>query len=99
MRSPCKVAGLLLAFVTYSTIYADYWEYSKQYHPDPNAWMDIIQGTGAAPMQYRIGVVRTAYFLGRHGHMGLRHAFTLIDLFGATVAVYLLFSLFEHTMV
>jgi hypothetical protein len=81
-----------------STIFADYWEYSKQYHADPNAWMDLIHGTGGAPMQYRIGILRVADLLRRHGHMGLRHAFTLIDLFGAAVAVNLLFSLFERSM-
>jgi hypothetical protein len=99
MRSPQRVARLLLAFVVCSTIFADYWEYSKSYHSDPNIWMDVIHGTSGAPQQYRIGVARTADLLRRHGHMGLRHAFTLIDLFCAMAAVYLLFSLFEQTPV
>ncbi len=98
MQSPRRVAKVVLAFVICSTIFSDYWEYSGQYHADPNAWMDIIHGTGGAPMQYRIGVVRFADLLRRHGHMGLRHAFTFIDLLCAAVAVYLLFSLLERAV-
>jgi hypothetical protein len=89
----------LLGFVVGSTIFADYWEYSKQYHANPDIWMDVVRGTADAPQQYRIGVPRVADLLRRHGHMGLRHGFTLIDLFGAAVAVYLLFALFERTRV
>jgi hypothetical protein len=97
MRAPHKVARLLLAFVVCSTIFADYWEYSRAYHLDPNTWMDVVQGTGGAPQQYRIGVVRVADLMRRHGHIGLRHAFTLIDLLCASIAVYLLFALFERS--
>ena len=97
MRGPHKVARLLLAFVVCSTIFADYWEYSKAYHINPDMWMDVVQGTAAAPQQYRIGVVRVADVLRRHGHMGLRHAFTLIDLVCALAAVYLVFSVFERS--
>jgi hypothetical protein len=99
MRSPHKAARLLLALVVCSTIYADYWEYSKQYHANPDTWMDVIRGTADAPQQYRIGVPWVADQLRRHGHMGLRHGFTLIDLLGAAAAVYLLFALLERTRV
>ena len=99
MRSPRKVAGFLLAFVVCSAIFADYWGYNKQFQANPNTWMDVVHGTANAPQQYRIGVPRAADLLRRHGHMGLRHAFALIDLFSAMVAVYLLFSLLERTRV
>jgi hypothetical protein len=99
MRSPHKVARLLLALVVCSTIFADYWEYSKQYHANTDTWMDVIRGTADAPQQYRIGVPRVADFLRQHGHMGLRHGFTLVDLFGAAVAAYLLLALFERSRV
>ena len=99
MRSPNKVARLLLAFVVGSTIYADYWEYSRAYHANPDWWMDVIRGTADAPQQYRIGVPWAADLLRRYGHMGLRHGLTLIDLVCAAVAVYLLFSVFEHSRV
>jgi hypothetical protein len=99
MRSPHKVARLLLAFVVCSTIFADYWEYSRQYHANPETWMDVVHGTAGAPQQYRIGVPWVADLLRRHGHMGLRHGFALIDLFCAAVAAFLLFSLFERMRV
>ena len=86
----------MLGFVIGSTIFADYWEYSKAYHANPDTWMDVIRGTADAPQQYRIGVPWVADLLRRHGHMGLRHGFTLVDLFCAAVAVYLLVGLFER---
>lgn len=99
MRSPHKVARVLLAFVVYSTIFLDRWEYSKAYQGNPDSWMDVIRGTAVAPQQYRIGVERVADLLQRHGHLALRHGFVLIDAFSAVVAVYLLFSLFTRTEV
>jgi hypothetical protein len=87
----------VLAFVVGSTIFADYWEYSRTFHGNPQTWMDVIQGTADAPQQYRIGVPWVADFLRRHGHMGLRHGFALVDLFCAAVAVYLLLSVFERS--
>lgn len=97
MQSPNKVARVLLAFVIGSTIFADYWEYSKAYHGNPDWYLDVLRGTASAPQQYRIGVARLAGLLVRFGHLGMRHALALIDLAGAVVAVYLLYSLFERS--
>jgi len=96
MPSPIKATRIVLAFVIGSTIFADYWEYSRAYHANPDTWMDVIRGTADAPQQYRIGVPWVADLLRRHGHMGLRHGFTLVDLFCAVVAVYLLVGLYER---
>jgi hypothetical protein len=96
MRSPGKVMRVLLAFVVGSTIFADYWEYSRAYHGNPDTWMDVIRGEAAAPQQYRIGVPMVADWLRRHGHMGLRHGFALLDLISALVAVYVLFAVFQR---
>src|SRR4051794_39362267 len=96
MQSPIKAARVMLGFVVGSTIFADYWEYSKAYHANPDTWMDVIRGTADAPQQYRIGVPWVADWLRRHGHMGLRHGFTLVDLFCAVATVYLLVGLFER---
>lgn len=96
MLTPTKATRILLAFVIGSTIFADYWEYSRSYHANPDTWMDVIRGTADAPQQYRIGVPWVADLLRRHGHMGLRHGFTLVDLFCAIAAVYLLLGLFER---
>jgi len=96
MDSPHKVARLLLGLVVCSAIFSDYWEYSKQYHANPETWMDVLGGTADAPQQYRIGVPWAANLL-RHGPIGLRHGFTSIDLVGAAFAVFVLFSLFERS--
>jgi hypothetical protein len=99
MQGPRTVARILLAFVVCSVIFSDYWTYSRQFHFNPGTWLDLIEGTGGAPMQYRIGILKSADFLQRHGHMGLRHALTLIDFFCSMVACYLLLSVLEHDRV
>lgn len=97
MREPNKVARLLLAVVVGSSIFADYWEYSRQYHANPGIWTDIVRGTADAPQQYRIGVPKAADFIARHAHLGLRHALTLVDLLSAAAAAILLYLLFERS--
>jgi hypothetical protein len=97
VREPNKVARLLLTAVVCSSIFADYWEYSRQYHGNPDIWMDVVRGTADAPQQYRIGVPKVADFIGRHTHLGLRHGFTLIDLLSAGIAAILLYVLFERS--
>lgn len=94
---PNKVARLLLAAVVCSTVFADYWEYSRTYHSNPDTWMDVIRGTASAPQQYRIGVPFVANLIRGFGHAGLRHGFALIDLFSAVLAVNLLYSLFSRS--
>jgi hypothetical protein len=97
MREPNKVARLLLASVVCSSIFADYWEYSRQYHGNPDIWMDVVRGTADAPQQYRIGIPKIAAFLGRHAHLGLRHGFTLVDFASAALAAIVLYILFERS--
>ena len=97
MREPNKVARLLLAAVVCSATFADYWEYSRQYHGNPDIWMDVIRGTADAPQQYRIGVPKLADFLARHLHLGLRHGFTFIDFISAASAAIMLYVLFERS--
>ena len=97
MQEPNKVARLLLAIVVCSSVFADYWEYSRQYHGNPDIWKDVIRGTADAPQQYRIGVPWLADFIAQHAHMGLRHSFTLLDLVSAAVAAFVLYALFERS--
>lgn len=97
MREPNKVARLLLAVVVCSSIFTDYWEYSRQYHGNPEIWMDVVRGTADAPQQYRIGVPKAADFIARHAHLALRHGFTLIDFVSVAFAVILLYLLFERS--
>ena len=97
MREPNKVARLLLAIVVCSSVFGDYWEYSRQYHGNPDNWMDVIRGTADAPQQYRIGVPWAASFIARHAHLGLRHSFTLLDLISGAVAAFVLYTIFERS--
>lgn len=59
--------------------------------------MDVVRGTADAPQQYRIGVPKAADFIARHTHLALRHGFTLIDFVSASLAVVLLYLLFERS--
>jgi hypothetical protein len=99
MRSPEKSTKTILAFLLFAVIFLDYWTYSQQYYRDPGAYTDVLAGSAVAPIQYRVGAVRVASFLARHGHMGLRHGMTILDGLSAGVAVYVLYSLLRRSMV
>lgn len=86
----------MLLLVTLSTIYLDYWEYSKSSYQDPEIFNQFLRGKGNAPQQYRIGVLKAAELVCRFSHLGLRHAITLIDLIAALGAVFLLLSCLER---
>jgi hypothetical protein len=93
MQAPEKTTKTLLAFIVFAAIFLDYWTYSQQFYREPAVYTDVILGTAAAPNQYRVGAVRVASFLARHGHMGLRHGMAVLDGLSALLAVYLLYSL------
>lgn len=93
MQDPRRSGRILLLFPLLTTIFLDYWEYSKAFYRNPEDLDALVRGVGPAPQQYRIGVLRLAEFLSRHSPLGLRHGFTLIDLVSASIAVYVLFSL------
>lgn len=97
MQSPVRTTKTILAFVVGAVIFLDYWSYSQQYHREPGAYTDVLQGTAAAPNQYRVGAVRVASFIAAHGHMGLRHGMTILDGLSALVAVYVLYALLRRS--
>lgn len=97
MKSPQKLTRILVALVVLSAGFLDYWEYSRTYYLDPNMYMDVVRGTATAPSQYRIVPLRIANFLHQHGHIGLRHAITIQDIFCAMLACYLLLVLLERS--
>jgi len=99
MQGSKKIAAVLLTFVILSMGFADYWAYSREFHSNPGGFEDVLRGTAIAPIQYRIGVIATADFIARHAHVGLRHAFTLIDIIAAFVAVFTLFFLLRRSAV
>jgi uncharacterized membrane protein len=55
----------------------------------------IEDGTASAPEQYRIGVVRTAYWMLAHLHLRLSRGFGVLDFLGSTLAVLLLYRVFR----
>ena len=98
-QRPKRVAGILLTLIIFGSVFLDYWQYSKEFHQMPFIWLDVVTGIAHAPAQYRIGVVYCAWLIARHAHVGLRHAFTLIDLFAAFTAVFTLFLLLRRSAV
>lgn len=94
-----NAANVLLACVVSSACFADYWAYSQGYHQNPDIYLDLLQGRGLAPAQYRIGVLRIADFLARHAHVGLRHSMTAIDFTSAMIAVFVLLALLKRSSI
>jgi hypothetical protein len=97
-QGPGRVASILLCVMVLSVGVLDSREYGREFHQNPNAWMDVVAGTASAPAQYRIGVVDTAYFLVRHGHLALGHVFTVLDVLSELTAVFVLFWMFRRSM-
>jgi hypothetical protein len=98
-QGPGRVASILLCIMVLSVGVLDSREYGREFHQNPNAWMDVVAGTADAPAQYRIGVVDTASFLARHGHLALGHVFTVLDVLSGLAAVFVLFWIFGRSMV
>lgn len=97
MQSPEKTTKVLLVFIVFAAIFLDYWSYSQQYYREPADYTDVVLGTAAAPNQYRVGAIRVASFMARHGHLGLRHTMTLLDGISVALAVFLLYGLLRHS--
>ncbi len=101
-NKPRRATLTVLAIVVLAACFLDYWQYSRQfytpgYSSDPTGWMAVALGTGYAPQQYRIGVVQSASWMSQHMHMGMRHAFFLLDLISLASAVFLLYGLLEKS--
>lgn len=98
-QGPGRVTSVLLCVLVLSVGVLDSREYGREFHQNPNAWMDVVAGTANAPAQYRIGVVDTASFLARHGHLELGHVLTLLDVLSALVALFVLFWVLRRSAV
>lgn len=78
--------------------------YNQTLKETPQVWMAVVDGTASAPEQYRIGVVKSAYWLTQQvswqGHRPhLNWIFGIFDLVGAVCASFLLLGLLERTQV
>lgn len=99
MTSVRRLTLWFLAFIVLSAGFLDYWAYSVEFYKNPGTYLDVLQGTAAAPAQYRVAVVYAASFIAHHGHMQLRHAMALIDVVTAFLAGCILLRLIEKSQV
>ena len=90
-------AQAALAIITATMLHMDYWGYSQQEHANPEIWRALLRGEGTAPSQYRVGVVRLAYFLTQHSHLAMRHAFEAIDVAASFACVFMLLHLLRRS--
>jgi hypothetical protein len=88
----CATRVLLLAAVL-GVCDQSYWRYSNVDHYFKGYWMPYVQGTGAAPEQYRIGVKMAAWWLVKHLSWDFRYGFTLLDVIASTVGILLVYDL------
>jgi len=98
-QGPGRVTSVLLCILVLSVGVLDSWEYGREFHQNPHAWMDVVAGTASAPAQYRIGVIDTASFLAHHGHLELGHVLTLLDVVSGLIAVFVLFWVLRRSTV
>lgn len=87
-----------LSTIVCSAIWLDYWGYSAAQYRDPGAWLQLIHGQGAAPEQYRIGVLWVSFRMSHFFHVAMRHAFTGIDLVTCALAVFVLYRLLQSEL-
>ncbi|MDQ2925872.1 MAG: hypothetical protein M3R43_10000, partial [Acidobacteriota bacterium] len=96
-RDPRRALTLFIVLAALSTIFLDYWEYSRSFHKDPGIWASTLRGTTEAPAQYRIGVLKAAEFLTLHSSLAMRHALTLIDFAALLIAAFVLRALLTRS--
>ena len=99
MRSPGSAARSLLLALIAAISFLNYWEYSRAFYTSPDIFLDIVRGDASAPAQYRVLIVRAAWFLHQHAQVGMRHAFALFDLVCAAIATLVLLRLLERSFV
>jgi hypothetical protein len=90
---------VLLVGGVLSACYADFWAYRAAGLGQPGVWDDLLQGRGAAPEQYRIGVVWAAKSLAGLWGWKLPAVLAGIDALCGVVAVLMLVRVFERTTV
>jgi hypothetical protein len=98
MQSPRKIVRCLLVFLIASVCFLNYWQYNRQFQAEPDQYVGLINGAADAPQQYRVLIVRSAWFVVQHvHHVGLRHAFGAFDMLSALISGWLLLILMERS--
>lgn len=91
--SPQRMTRVLLLAAVLGFCDQSYWQYSDVDHYFKGYWMPFVQGMGAAPEQYRIGVKMTAWWLVRHLSWDFRYGFTLMDVIASIAGALLVYDL------
>lgn len=95
--SPKRAVRWIFLALLCSICFLDYWGYSTEFHKNPGGNLDIIAGQAAAPQQYRVLVVRTAWLLQQHLQFPFRYSFVLFDLLAGAAAGFILLKLLERS--
>jgi len=95
--SPRRTVSIFIVLAAVSSVYLDYWSYSRTFHVDPDVWASILRGAASAPAQYRIGVLKAAAFLTLHMPLAMRHALALIDFAALLITAFALRSLLTRS--
>ncbi len=95
--SPKRAVRWIFLALLCSICFLDYWGYSTEFHKNPGGNLDIVAGQAAAPQQYRLLVVRTAWLLQQHMQFPFRYSFVLFDLLAGAVAGFILLKLIERS--
>lgn len=93
MLSPQRVTRVLLVAAVLGVCDQSYWQYSDVDHYFKDYWLPFVQGIGAAPEQYRIGVKMAAWWLVKHLSGDFRYGFTLMDVIASTAGVLIVYQL------
>jgi hypothetical protein len=79
--------------------YIGYFGYRAAMLAAPGAWDDLLAGRGAAPDQYRVGIMWLAHWIMLYGHVNLAFALASIDLVTGLIAALLLLEILRRTAV
>ena len=89
-----RFCSLALSLVVISFIFFTNLEYKRTLLTYPFTWRDLLAGRGAAPDQYRVGVIFIGGFLHQasHGRLALRYCLTLLDFGFLVVGVFAMYA-------
>ena len=96
-RSPKRAVRWIFFALLSAVCFLNYWEYSREFHKDPSGYLDLIEGRASAPVQYRVLIVRAAWFIQKHSPLAMRHAFALFDFAAGAITGVLLLKLLERS--
>lgn len=86
-----RFLGWAVVLITSGYTFLDYWNYSLASREGVDVeWRNLLAGSSFAPVQYRIGVLRTANLLAELTHSHLRHMFAAIDFMCVGISLALL---------